>query len=97
MFNQRCVLYLPPTCYKLLKKFKNTNKLFHDYLTNNSKYLEQYDYFYIPDDDIFIDDVNIHRLFEYMEEFGLAFPSLRDFSLRKSIILGISILIGQRE
>ena len=55
-------------------------KLVYDYLTANSQIIKQYDYFYIPDDDILIDDVNIHLLFEYMEKYKLAIaqPALTD-------------------
>jgi len=55
-------------------------KLVYDYLTTNSQIINQYDYFYIPDDDILIDDINIHHLFEYMEKYKLAIaqPALSD-------------------
>lgn len=47
-------------------------KLIFRYLSENSHLLEKYDYYYFPDDDIFIDDVHIRRLFKYMAEFRLA-------------------------
>jgi hypothetical protein len=47
-------------------------KLIFRYLNENRHLLEQYDYYYFPDDDIFIDDVNIRRLFKYMADFRLA-------------------------
>jgi uncharacterized protein YozE (UPF0346 family) len=47
-------------------------KLIYDYLTSNIDILNQYDYFYIPDDDILIDVENIHHLFDYMEKYKLA-------------------------
>lgn len=50
------------------KKFK----LIFQYLNENRHLLEKYDYYYFPDDDIFIDDVNIRRLFKYMADFCLA-------------------------
>lgn len=50
------------------QKFKSVFR----YLQENSHLLDKYDYYYIPDDDIFIDDVNIQRLFKYMADFRLA-------------------------
>jgi hypothetical protein len=47
-------------------------KLVYDYLKSNQQIINTYDYFYIPDDDIYIDSENIHRLFEYMAEYRLA-------------------------
>ncbi len=46
-------------------------KLVYDYLTQNPEFINQYDYFFIPDDDIRMDSANIERLFEYMEEYDL--------------------------
>jgi hypothetical protein len=46
--------------------------LVNNYLNANKKVLNQYDYFYIPDDDIDIDSLNIHKLFNYMKEYKLA-------------------------
>jgi hypothetical protein len=42
------------------------------YLKRNKMLLDDYDYYYIPDDDIFIDDVNIKKLFHIMSEYNLA-------------------------
>lgn len=42
------------------------------YLERHKTLLSEYDYYYIPDDDIFIDDVNIKLLFEIMAEYNLA-------------------------
>jgi hypothetical protein len=47
-------------------------QLIYDYLSANDEILDHYNYFYFPDDDISIDTQNIHHLFEYMEEYGLA-------------------------
>ncbi len=47
-------------------------KLFYKYLTENEKLMEQYDFFYMPDDDISIDYHNIQKLFDYMEKYELA-------------------------
>lgn len=47
-------------------------KLIYNYLNHNTRYLNQYDYFYMPDDDILIDNENILRLFDYMVELKLA-------------------------
>jgi hypothetical protein len=47
-------------------------KLIYRYLKANKHLFDQYDYFYLPDDDIDIDTENIHRLFWYMKEYGLA-------------------------
>jgi len=46
-------------------------KLVYDYLTANQQLLDQYDYLYIPDDDIDIDTKNINCLFRLMEEYKL--------------------------
>ena len=47
-------------------------KLVYDYLINNPHFIDQYKYFYVPDDDILIDTNNIHKLFWYMEQYKLA-------------------------
>jgi len=47
-------------------------KLVYDYLTKNPVYIEKYDYFFIPDDDIQIDTANIAKLFEYMIAYNLS-------------------------
>lgn len=55
-------------------------KLVYDYLQKHPEYLNHYDYFFMPDDDISIDSENIHKLFRLMEEFQLqiAQPALTD-------------------
>lgn len=53
-------------------------RLIHEYLSEHKNFMAGYDYFYFPDDDVFIDDVNINKLFGYMEtyELDLAQPAL---------------------
>ena len=46
--------------------------LIQDYLNKNPHVMKQYDYFYMPDDDISIDYNNIKKLFNYMQEYKLA-------------------------
>ena len=46
-------------------------RLVYRYLKDNPQYLEHYDYFFIPDDDIQTDQAGIERLFNLMEEYGL--------------------------
>lgn len=46
-------------------------KLIYDYLQSNPKLINQYDYFYMPDDDISINSNNIKKLFKYMKIFKL--------------------------
>lgn len=55
-------------------------KLVYDYLQKNPDYLEKYDYFFLPDDDINMPAENIHALFEMMREYKLeiAQPALID-------------------
>jgi len=55
-------------------------KLIYEYLLKNPEFLEIYDYYYIPDDDILIDSYNISKLFDYMEKYNLkiAQPALYD-------------------
>lgn len=55
-------------------------KLVHDYLQKHPEYLEHYECFFVPDDDISIDPVNISKLFGIMEEYQLeiAQPALSD-------------------
>ena len=55
-------------------------KLVYDYLTNHQNFLEQYSYFFIPDDDIMTDAQSINRLFHLMEQYSLkiAQPALKD-------------------
>lgn len=55
-------------------------KLVYDYFNGNRKYLDRYDYFFIPDDDIQIDAYNIGILFEYMSDYNLDIsqPALSD-------------------
>lgn len=55
-------------------------RLIHNYLAMNIHLIDQYKYFYMPDDDILIDSFNIHKLFAYMEKYKLAIaqPALSD-------------------
>lgn len=55
-------------------------KLIYKYILENPEFLEIYDYYYIPDDDILIDSSNISKLFDYMEKYNLkiAQPALYD-------------------
>lgn len=55
-------------------------KLIYDYLQKNPDYIEKYNYFFFPDDDIDIDPENISKLFSYMREYSLkiAQPALTD-------------------
>ena len=46
-------------------------KLIYNYLRSNPNLINQYDYFYMPDDDISINSANIKRLFKYMKIFKL--------------------------
>src|SRR5688572_24883410 len=46
--------------------------LVYDYFMNNKHFIDDYKYFYVPDDDILTDSKNIHRLFKYMEKYKLA-------------------------
>jgi hypothetical protein len=45
--------------------------LIHDYLSNNQPIIDQYDYFFMPDDDILINTAGIHKLFRYMKKYNL--------------------------
>lgn len=55
-------------------------KLIHDYLQKHPEYLNHYEYFFVPDDDISMNPENITRLFRLMEEYQLqiAQPALTD-------------------
>lgn len=55
-------------------------RLIHEYFAMNTHLIDQYKYFYMPDDDIVIDSFNIHKLFAYMEKYKLAIaqPALSD-------------------
>lgn len=58
---------------KLISQSKGYKfQLVYQHLMSNPGIINEYDYFYIPDDDIYINTENIHRLFEYMIEYGLA-------------------------
>lgn len=46
-------------------------KLVYNYLKDHPEYLEQYDYFFIPDDDIQMDAFNISQLFHLMKYYNL--------------------------
>jgi len=63
------------TCQKGYKM-----NLVYDYLTKNPIYLEKYEYFFIPDDDIQMDTANIAKLFKYMKTYNLSIaqPALTD-------------------
>lgn len=63
--------YKNDSSFVIRSEGRKFNSIFR-YLNENNHLLEEYDYYYLPDDDIFIDDVNIRRLFGYMEEFQLA-------------------------
>lgn len=54
--------------------------LIYNYLQNTLPFLEKYDYFFLPDDDILMDPENISKLFQIMEEYHLqiAQPALSD-------------------
>lgn len=55
-------------------------KLVYDYLQSHPEYLEHYEYFFIPDDDILTSQDDIEQLFSMMEKYNLkiAQPSLKD-------------------
>jgi len=55
-------------------------KLVHDYLAKHPQFLNQYEYFFMPDDDIRIDTANIELLFKHMQSYNLeiAQPALSD-------------------
>lgn len=63
--------YKNDSSFVIRSEGRKFNSIFR-YLNENNHLLEEYDYYYLPDDDIFIDDVNIRRLFGYMKEFQLA-------------------------
>ncbi len=46
-------------------------KLVYNYLQKNPDFLNQYEYFFIPDDDISMDTENISKLFRYMKKYNL--------------------------
>jgi hypothetical protein len=48
----------------------NKFQLIYAYLTD--EIINRYDYFYMPDDDISIDQVNVKRLFKEMKRYGLS-------------------------
>lgn len=47
-------------------------KLIYDYLNEKPNIIDQYNYFYMPDDDILIHSAGIHKLFWYMKNYELA-------------------------
>jgi len=55
-------------------------QLVYDYLIKHPYYLEKYEYFFIPDDDILIDAANISKIFQSMQEqkLEIAQPALSD-------------------
>lgn len=70
-------------------------KLVYDYLKMHPEYTDNYDYFFIPDDDILTSAMDIERLFEIMDAYHLhiAQPALRQsyythpLTLRKPLAL----------
>lgn len=46
-------------------------RLVYKYLKNHPQFLEHYDYFFIPDDDIQTNTDGIERLFSFMKKYGL--------------------------
>ncbi len=46
-------------------------KLIYNYLQNNPFFIEKYDYFFMPDDDILMDSKNILELFQIMKKYHL--------------------------
>ncbi len=46
-------------------------KLVYNYLQNHPEYIEKYNYFFIPDDDIQMDTQNISKFFQLMEKYNL--------------------------
>lgn len=71
-------------------------RLVYRYLKDNPQFLEQYDYFFIPDDDIQTTQDEIERLFVTMEKYGLriAQPALKKsyFSYPHTLMEHFSIL-----
>ncbi len=55
-------------------------KLVYRYLEKHPEYLAQYEYFFIPDDDILMDYKSIEQLFELMQQYSLSIaqPALFD-------------------
>lgn len=55
-------------------------KLIYSYFSENPHFLDKYNYYYMPDDDILIDSTNITKLFNYMKKYSLqiAQPALYD-------------------
>jgi hypothetical protein len=53
--------------------------LTYQYLNIHPEYIDKYDYFFIPDDDIIMDAISIMQIFECMEKYNLkiAQPALR--------------------
>lgn len=70
-------------------------KLVYDYLKMHPEYIDRYNYFFIPDDDILTSAMEIERLFEIMDAYHLhiAQPALRQsyythpLTLRKPLAL----------
>lgn len=46
-------------------------KLIYNCLYNNPDLIDQYDYFYMPDDDVSITSTNIQKLFRFMKKHQL--------------------------
>lgn len=71
-------------------------RLVYDYLKQHPEYLEHYSYFFIPDDDIDTDALQIERLFRAMEIYSLqiAQPSLRQsyYSFSHTLNVHFSIM-----
>lgn len=47
-------------------------QLVYKYLQENKQFIDHYDYFYLPDDDIYIEPEQINKLFRCMKKYGLA-------------------------
>jgi hypothetical protein len=71
IYDQSYDKYKPDTDFIVQSKGYKL-QLIYDYLSDNGKILDHYQYFYFPDDDISIDTRNIHRLFGYMRKYDLA-------------------------
>lgn len=71
-------------------------KLIYNYLCDNPELINQYDYFYMPDDDVSINSVKIQKLFRLMKkhQLVLAQPAIANsfYSFRHTTIQKDSIL-----
>lgn len=64
-------------------------KLVYRYLSEHPEYIKQYDYFFMPDDDILISHKNINQLFETMKKYSLSIaqPALFDSYYTYNILI----------